>query len=120
MTVYSEQGCPFKDDCPDPEHNHTTIKSILEELAESYYPEHECGDMWKERNAELIETATQQIQELISSEVLKARVNELELFAATINKLRTEDGRTPIEYSAVRSRLAKLEHQRTQLRKVSK
>lgn len=32
MTTYAEEVCPFKDDCPDPDHNHTN--SLREALAD--------------------------------------------------------------------------------------
>jgi len=57
------------------------LSEIIDYCAESYYPEHEYGDIWEDRNAEYLKDAVEQIKSLIQSQLQKAvreaRIDEL-------------------------------------------
>jgi uncharacterized protein with von Willebrand factor type A (vWA) domain len=63
MTTYTEEGCPFKDDCGDPEHNHPPA-SLSDELRE-ILDDAMAGSDFR------IDDATQALQALIKAEVIK-------------------------------------------------
>ena len=49
-----------------------------------------------------------QLYELISDQVAKARIEELEMFVVVMNAIRVDDGFVPIEYTYIRKRIATL------------
>lgn len=52
------------------------LEKILDYMAESYYPEHEYGDTWKERNAELRVEAKAEIKALFLEVIGKDEIED--------------------------------------------
>lgn len=95
------------------------LDKILEELAESYYPEHEYNDMWRERNLELREKANLDLLSLIKEENKRARIDELTM-ANILNEQKELDPvinpHTPYRMRAwFKDRIAILEKQLSEL-----
>lgn len=79
MTTYTEEGCPFKDDCSDPDHRHTKTPSLDELLdahattyawAASQYVTHKITEEERDKkwhHSDL--TAKHAIQAFIANEV---------------------------------------------------
>ena len=49
-----------------------TLEEILTDLAESYYPEHEYNDTWREKNRELVLEAKQALNLYIEERIREA------------------------------------------------
>jgi len=56
------------------------VREIIDYCAESYYPEHEYGDIYRERNKEYLEEAAQAITSLVLEEVNKAELSDYATF----------------------------------------
>lgn len=77
MTTYTEEACPFKDDCPDPMHNHSkgVLKEKLEreliiELSNHYYEEYRYdrpNDSTEQLAAFARDIATNEVEELLEA-----------------------------------------------------
>lgn len=86
--------------------NHsTTIREVIEDLAEGYYPEHEYGDTYKQVNRNAIQTALQDITRIVEGALPRGRI------ISYVN----EDGTDRADMKDVRKLLTEWE---TNLRKV--